>query len=208
MAINRRLPVGYGQTTGTDAYIRNAESQALRAALTPREGGWLITTVGENIMTHHDVTGVLMTADRLLLMYVPARTSAVKVAEARINVATAVAATTVETALFYYENQVFKRIPGTYAIFNSASTGLKTKLLDIADVLPDTKVFIGIVAHGGTPALEGFQSGAGGSPRVILQRSISSITALGSRYELAQTSTNTGDSPMVGYLSNQAALVL
>lgn len=207
---DRRLPGGYGQRKGEDSAIGNAESQYLREALLPAEDGWILTTLGEVAYAHTDVTAVAVPQDRLTFYYIPERTTKIAANEARINVALAVPNTYVEIALFNYKSGVFKRIPGTYAEFDTTSYGLQTRLLDRkTQISPESRLFLGVAAHGGTPILEGFQSGAGSKPRVISQRVVTA-TVMGTEYTLAGTSkiTDNADIPMVAYLAQEAALVL
>lgn len=207
--MDRRLPGGYGQRKGSDAYLGNSESQYLREALIPKEGGWVISPLGDAIFGHYDVTGILPGANTTKLFLLPNRASAVACTKARIHVATADAGSTVQTALYRFSSNEFCRVPGSHATFSSATTGLKTVVLSATvDVLPDTVLFLGIKCTSATAAIQGFQSGASTTPRVLRNRSIAHGGDLQTKYLLSATSTDTSDSPMVAYLSNMGDFVL
>jgi hypothetical protein len=207
--MERRLPGGYGWHRDR---VSRAESEYIRESLIPRADGWLVSTTGDAVFGHYDVTGVSLAQDVLSLYYIPERESAVAASEVRVNVPIAVANTTVQAALYLFEDRKFKRIPGTYVTFSASSTGNKAKsLADYVLLLPNQRLFLGIIGKGGIPVLEGFQSGAGAVPRIIRPRVITNHTDnLRTSYVLSQTTlaTTAADTPMVVYLSKEASGVL
>jgi hypothetical protein len=206
----RRNPGGYGGRKGTDSYVDRAESRFVREATQPADDGWLVTTAGENVMNHLDVTGVLTGSNRLGLYYVPARSRNVWASEVRLMVAAAVASTTAEVAVFSYEGRIFKKVPFTHALLDTSTTGLKTATLTQPALLAkDSVLFIGVVVRNAAVALEGFQSGTASTGRVCRARTMTEPSSPRGSYTLTDLSlAATQDTPMVAYLSKEAALVL
>lgn len=207
-----RLPQGRGLRKGEDAAVNQGESYAIRRELKPKVGGWLITTVGENVNGHQDTTGaVVQTTTRLY--YVPERLRATALYEARVNVCTASAGQTVQTALYLYADSKFVCIAPTHVTFDASTTGLKRVPLPSEVVVqPDSHLFLGVWASDGVVALEGFQSGAGAAPKVVRRRSGTVLaTAPQPSYTIINmpvVTTGSSDTPMVAYLSKEASIVL
>ena len=201
----RRSPGNYGLKND---YVARAETRFLQKALIPDDGGWLASTVGDNVNGHLDVTGVLPGNNILTLWRMPDRNKNVTAAQVRLSVAAASASTLAEVAVYNYEGQAFTRVPNTKAFLSTASTGLKTVTLATpALLLKDANLFIGVVCRNAAVALEGFQSGTG--TRVVRGRTRTEAGALQSRYPLANFAvTTTQDVPFIAYLSRDAAIVL
>ncbi len=207
----RRLPGGYGQRQGPDAYLGNSESQYLREALIPREDGWIISTVGENFFSHIDVTGVLQTQDTLRLLWLPGCVSTTVVTQVRIGCAAAAVSSSVEVALYQYATNELRMIPGTFMVFDTTGTGLKSRNLPLPVAIPaNSRILVAVLARGGAPTLEGYQSGAGVSSRVLRFRAVTGHTAaLKSTYKLSDLPLSAAaDAALVAYLSQDAANVL
>lgn len=212
MPLIRQLPGGHGLRKGEDRRTGQSESEFLRQVLVPQEKAWVLSTVGEHIFVHRDVTGVTLPVDELRFLYLPERVGGIEVAEIRFNVAALAASSYVEVALFSYENGGFSRIPRTYGRADTTTTGLcQMTLSPTGKIYPATRLFLGIMAHGGTPVLQGFQSGAGSTPRVVRQRIVSGHTGTFSGFygtNMTTLSSDSIDAPFVVYLSKEASLVL
>lgn len=209
------LPGGRGPHLGPDAQVNQDEAYDVRRRLEPLRDGWLISTVGENIYTHLDVTAVAFSANELAFYYIPDRVRRVLLREARLNVASAVASATMRSAIYIYDNRETQRrlvkLPGSESIFDCSSTGLKRVQLSRDIELPiEAKCFIGSWASSASIAVEGYQSGAGAAPRVIRQRAIAGVVPpLGNSYRFADipVSSGAGDTPLIAYLSPDAVEV-
>ena len=82
----RRNPGGHGIRRGEDHQVGRGESEFIREALQPKEDGWVISPVGDNLRSTGSTA--VATAGDLRLFAVPARATNVTVAHARIHVTT------------------------------------------------------------------------------------------------------------------------
>lgn len=203
------LPGGRGELQDP---LAQDESYDVRRRLDAPKDGWLISTVGENIYSHLDVTGVLATANQLSFFYVPDRTRRVLLRSARINVAAAVASSTYRAALYIYTHIESQRrllkVPGSEVLFSGAATGLQeTRMSRDIELPTEAKCFIAAWSSSAALALEGYQSGAGAAPRVLRRRAISSVTPpFGGSYALSKIPVADAaiDTPLIAYLSPDA----
>lgn len=199
----RRNPGGRGAHVD---YVSRAESRFLRENVQAKEDGWVISN--SPAYSHHDVTGVTVTAGALQLFAVPERFNTTAVVEARIAVASLYAGATIEAGLFVYFGNAFSLIPGTWATFQTNSIGLKTFNVSGASINPEKRLFIGVLASNGAPVLEGYQSGTVITGRLLGTR-VLATTTFPSNVQLDATTINyTTDTPAVVYLSKQASNVL
>lgn len=205
---------GRGNRKAEDAAINQAESQNVRQLLNNVNRGWILSTIGESVFAHQDVTGVLATANSLALFYIPERVNTIRAYEARIKVSVAAASSTYRTALYFYRRDPqpeFVKVVGSEAVFSGASTGLLTSKLAVqVDVPTDARLFMARVCTDATVAVEGFQSGTVTAPRLARVRTITVPTgAMPGIIPVSATSLNTTeDTPMIVYLSQEAANVL
>ncbi len=209
--MDRRLPGGYGQRKGSDAYLGNSESQYLRETLVPKEGGWLVSPMGDSLYGQQDSTGVVLGADVTLLVLLPPRAAAVSCYEARISVLTSAASSWFETALYRFEDRLFRQVSNTLVRHICTSTGLITTRLPIkVDILPDTLLFLGCKTNNGTVEVSGFFPGPGSTPRVVRARTVSHSGSLASQYTQDQTAIShaLAGIPDVAYLSQTASSVI
>lgn len=207
------LPGGRGERFGQDSLVERDEAYELRRLLQRRGTGWFITTMGENVFPHFDVTGVNFTASQLQFFYIPDRFANTKVSEARLTVATLDAGSTLRSALYIMDKTPthrFVKIAGTEVVFDSSSTGLKKVTLGRqVDIPGNAKLFLGFWSSSAVTVVEGFQSGTAGDSRVVRQRAVAAVTApLGYEYFMNTTSLTTdNDAPWVVYLSPEAASI-
>lgn len=211
--IRRALPGGKGLRTGENAYANQYESDDLRNALQPKAGGWILSPLGEAIYSSYDAVGATTTTNRIVFVYVPERTRIVRPAFARIGVNTAAAAATVKTALFVYQTAPqaqFYKLPGTEATFDASATGQKSvALLSAPDVLPDSRLFIGVWSSDGTVVLNGMTIGPAVGHAISRLR-IDDALAFGPSYIIAAmtSSAATQTLPFAAYLSQTAATLI
>lgn len=211
-----QLPGGRGERFGRDAGVDADEALDVRRRLSTSGNGWLLSTVGETVFGHADVTAVIFTASQLGLYYIPARTQGMTARAVRISVAVAVLGATFRSAIYVYDKaqgkRRFTKIAGTEAVFPGDTVGLVQVTLprDVPLAASD-KLFIARWASDPALAVEGYQSGAGTAPRVVRTRALNSVTPpLGAAYGIEALPIDTGmvDTPLIAYLSPDAAEVL
>jgi hypothetical protein len=208
--IKRRLPGGYGTWSGDTAYLDNASDQAGRNSQQESAGGWWITSVGDAFLTHQELAGATFTANQMRLIPIPPRIQSVRVQYVRIRVITANAGATVQTALYFYDDKerVFRKFPGTTALFDASTTGQKTYTLpEPVEIKGSTQVFVSQWSNDSAVVLTGFaQLGS----KVLSSRNITTTTPMGGSYLLSESTLGTGTSSigLVAYLSSPANLVL
>lgn len=208
------LPNSRGFRRGEDARINQDESQSVRQKQRTAASGWIISTVGETLFGHQDVTGVVTIANRLNFFMLPERLQDVEIYSCRIKVSVAAASSTCTVALFQYLTTPsirLEKIPGSEITFATSSTGLQDKVLaQITKISASARLFLGVVCTDATVAIEGFQSGTATSPRLCRIRYKAGVTPpFDGSYQIGSlTLDDTEDAPMVVYLSRDAANVL
>ncbi len=208
--IIRRLPGGYGTWSGETAYLDNASDQAGRNSQQESAGGWWITSAGDAFLTHHESAGVSFTANQLSFIPLAPRMQSAKLCYARINVLTASAGATFQSALYFYDSseQALRKCLGTGVTFNAATTGLKTAtLVAPVDIIGPTPLFLAQWTNSAAIAVTGFLQGGS---KVLSSRTITTTTPMAGQYPLDSIAKESGTNPvgLVAYLSRTANIVI
>lgn len=206
----RRNPGGHGQRKGEDHGVGRAESEFIRETLQPAEDGWFISPTGNDITP--SLTTTAPTLNNFRLTYMPPRTQSILVSQARVSVTTLQINSSLKTALYVYENQVYRRIPGTACNFPTTATGLITvQLPDPVLITPNMRLFMGLVTHGIAATVAGTTGGIAGATRPLNTRTLAGHTdAPRGQYLLSELTLSTSNTfhAFVPYLSKEAAFVL
>lgn len=210
--ITRRLPGGYGDRQGDEAYINGSESLFQRNELQQSPGGWGFSTIGSSLYSPTSSVHFEFAQEQRLYL-IPDRRDIVLAKAIRLYVTAPVAASTVQTALYMWDisDRKFRQLPGSKAIFNTTSMGLKTvQLAKPVEILPSMRLFLGIWISSNTVELQGLDTSFGLVARPRSPATITTATPLAMSYALETTVANASFSgvPIVTYLSRDASLVL
>lgn len=206
---DRRLPGGYGQRQGEDAYIGNSESLLLRQALLPKEDGWLLSNLDPYFIT---TSATIATANRIRFYYLQVPNKNYTLSSCRIGCATGIASSVVRCAIYQYRvDQTGRKlflIPGTKVSFDTATAGLLERELPFKVTIgAGEHIFFAVQGSDATSALSATTRFAD-RPGLNCLRA-AGYTDLPASLTIGEL-TKDADDPVfqVSYLSQEAALVI